>query len=197
MITYIPLICTPNPRHLGKGYFSLKYTWEYKLECVLKYKKGQPIDTPSGVSRTSFMTHVRDWVRRYDDLGIDGLKHSVTLKAWTAEEKFALVAKVLAGNSIRFVALEAHINPGQLYQWVKRYREKGYDGLQCKPGRKPKIPEMKEMKQRDKTNTSLEEDYKVLQEKNLRLEMENVYLKKLSALVSQRKKKDTKAKKQK
>ena len=123
------------------------------------------------------MTHVRDWVRRYDDLGIDGLKHSVTLKAWTAEEKFALVAKVLAGNSIRFVALEAHINPGQLYQWVKRYREKGYDGLQCKPGRKPKIPEMKEMKQRDKTNTSLEEDYKVLQEKNLRLEMENAYLK--------------------
>ena len=53
------------------------------------------------------------------------------------------------------------------------------------------------MKQRDKTNTSLEEDYKVLQEKNLRLEMENAYLKKLSALVSQRKKKDTKAKKQK
>ena len=47
-------------------------------------------------------------------------------KVWTAEEKYELVAKVLAGVSNKEVAFTAGINDGLLYQWVKM---KGYQGL--------------------------------------------------------------------
>ena len=124
---------TPNPRQQERGTFSMRYSWEFKLECVNKYKNGEFIITPENIkSRESFMAHVREWVKNYDDLGINGLKHSSTDKNWSPEERFELVARVLAGNSIRLVAKNAHIDSGQLYQWVRRYNEKGMDGLQCK-----------------------------------------------------------------
>ena len=64
-------------------------------------------------------------MKAFDDLGIDGLKHNSFNKQWTVEKRFNLVAKVLSGDSITNVAKNAHLNPGQIYQWVKKYREKG------------------------------------------------------------------------
>jgi transposase len=143
------------------------------------------------------MKHVRVWVKNYDDLGIDGLKHSSTDKNWSPEEKFELVARVLAGNSIRLVAKNAHIDSGQLYQWVRRYNEKGMDGLQCKKGRSTKQLVMKKKTKKTKLSISEQEELKLLRERNEYLEMENEYLKKLDALVSKREAVEAKAKKQK
>ena len=173
----------------------MKYSWEYKLECVNKYKNGRHIEHPIGKSRNSFMTHVRDWVKSYDDLGIDDLKHSSTNKIWTPEKRFKLVAKVLAGNSITSVAKLSHINPGQLYQLVRKYNESGMNGLQCKKGR----PTMKKnnKKKRSKLSISEQEELKLLRERNEYLEMENEYLKKLDALVSKREAAEAKGKNQK
>ena len=72
-----------------------------------------------------FLSHVGSWVKAFDDLGIDGLKHNSFNKQWTVEQRFNLVAKVLSGDSITNVAKNSHLNPGQIYQWVKKYREKG------------------------------------------------------------------------
>ena len=175
----------------------MKYTLEFKLECVNKYKNRMQIEIPrSNKYKRSFMDHVREWVKAYDDLGIDGLKYSSTNKDWTAEKRFEIVAKVLAGNSITSVAKNAHIGKGQLYQWVRKYNEKGMDGLQCKKGRKPKIPIMSK-KKTNKLSKSEKEELILLREKNKLLEMENEYLKKLDALVSQREAAEAKAKKQK
>ena len=114
----------------------MKYSWEFKLECAIKYKNGEFITLPVGLrSRTSFMERVRLWVQLFNDLGVDGLKHSSTSKKWTPEKRFELVAKVLAGNSVNDVAKKGHVNSGQLYQWVRKYNERGMDGLQCKQGR--------------------------------------------------------------
>ena len=83
----------------------MKYSWEFKLECVNKYKNGEYINISGSPGfQHNFMNHVRNWVATYDDLGIDGLKHSPTNKNWTPEKRFELVARVLAGNSIRLVA---------------------------------------------------------------------------------------------
>ena len=155
----------------------MKYSWEFKLECVDKYKNGEYIATPGKTrnQRTTFLHQVNKWAKNYDDLGINGLKHSSTNKIWTPEKRFELVAKVLAGNSITSVAKKAHINNGQLSQWVRKYNEKGMDGLQCKKGRPTKQ----------------------LRERNEYLEMENEYLKKLDALVSKREAAEAKAKNQK
>lgn len=71
------------------------------------------------------MNLAKIWFTTYDLFGADGLKHSSTNRVWTAEEIFELVAKVLAGNSISSVATGANINYGQLYQWLRRYQERG------------------------------------------------------------------------
>ena len=176
----------------------MRYSWEFKLECVSKYKNGEFIVIPENIkSRNSFLAHVREWAKSYDELGIDGLKHSSTNKDWTPERRFELVAKVLAGNSITSVALNAHINGGQLYQWVRRYNEKGMDGLQCKKGRPTKQIVMKKKVKKTKLSVSEQEELKLLRERNEYLEMENEYLKKLDALVSKREAAEARAKKQK
>ena len=177
----------------------MKYTWEFKLECVNKYKNGEYIATPGKTmnQRITFMHHVKEWVTAYDDLGIDGLKHSPTNKDWTPEKRFELVARVLAGNSITYVAKNAHIDSGQLYQWVRRYNEKGMDGLQCKKGRPTKQLVMKKKAKKTKLSISEQEELKLLRERNEYLEMENEYLKKLDALVSKREAAEAKVKKQK
>ena len=94
----------------------MKYSCEFKLECVGKYKNGECIETPgkSKSQRKAFLGYVRIWAKDYEDLGIEGLKHSPTNKDWTPEERFALVAKVLAGCSIQSVAQSAHLSSGQL-----------------------------------------------------------------------------------
>ena len=175
----------------------MKYTLEFKLECIGKYKKGIQITIPRSVKhKRTFMSHVYAWTKAYDDLGIDGLKHSNENKSWIPEERFELVAKVLAGDSIKHVSKEAHINPGQLYQWVRKYNEKGMDGLQCKKGKKSKITIMNKKKTK-KLTKSEKEELVLLRERNKLLEMENEYLKKLDALVSQREAAEAKAKRRK
>ena len=176
----------------------MKYSWEFKLDCVNKYKNRQHIETPQSYkSRTCFLTHVCNWVKIYDDLGVDGLKHPSTDRKWKSEERFELVAKVLAGNSIASVAKNAHINSGQLYQWVRRYNEKGMDGLQCKKGRPTDEIVMNKKTKKSKISVSEQEELKLLRERNEYLEMENEYLKKLDALVSKREAAEARAKKQK
>ena len=173
----------------------MKYSWEFKLECVGKYKNGEYIATPGKTKnqRKDFLRMVGIWAKAYDDLGVDGLKHSPTNKRWTAEERFELVAKVLAGNSIRSVAENAHVNNGQLYQWVRRYDERGMDGLQCRKGRPP----MKKKAKKARPPVSELEELRLLRERNEYLEMENEYLKKLDALVSKREAAEAKAKRRK
>ena len=176
----------------------MKYSLEFKLDCVNKYKNGNFIVLPAGLrSRNSFMTHVRAWVQAYNDLGLEGLKHSSTSKEWTPKKRFELVAKVLAGNSITDVSKKFHINPGQLYRWVRRYNENGMDGLQCKKGRPTKQFVMKKKIKKPKLSVSEQEELKLLRERNEYLEMENEYLKKLDALVSKREAAEAKVKKQK
>ncbi|MBQ6148055.1 MAG: hypothetical protein IJI83_00735, partial [Oscillospiraceae bacterium] len=47
------------------------------------------------------------WTRIYDLYGIDGLKHKPANKDWTPEERYDLVARVLAGSSVTSAAIEA------------------------------------------------------------------------------------------
>ena len=158
----------------------MKYDWKFKLDCVRKYKEGKRDFVPSGISRKGFLKHVRSWAKAFDDLGVDGLRHNSSNKRWTAEQRFDLVAKVISGDSITNVAKNAHIGSGQLYQWVRKYREKGMDGLEClKKGRPSKggasIATMP--KKKAKLTPTEREELKLLRERSKYLEAENLYLK--------------------
>ena len=104
-----------------------------------------------------------------------------------------MVAKVLAGNSIKTVAKDAHVGDDQLYQWVRRYNERGMEGLQCKKGRL--TMKEKKAKKKPKLFVSEREELRLLRERNEYLEAENLYLKKLDALVSKREAAEAEAKK--
>jgi transposase len=174
----------------------MKYALEFKLKCIELYKKSNSFDYPDGLNKADFRHYVYRWVKQYDDFGIDGLIHQNNNKKWALDERFELVAKVFAGQSISSVSKEANINPGQLYHWVKIYREKGIDGLECRKGRPTEVPDMPN-KKKVKLAPSEKEELELLRARNEYLEAENIYLKKLDALVTQREAAHPKAKKQK
>ena len=41
----------------------MKYSKEFKLECVMKYKNGEHIHDPPGVRHKYFRNQVRRWVK--------------------------------------------------------------------------------------------------------------------------------------
>ena len=177
----------------------MRYSFEFKLDCVHLYKnKGTFPPTPEKVKQNSFRDKVRTWVRLYDNYGAEALKHSNQNRNWTAEEKLVLINQYKVGNSITSVAINAGINKGLLYSWIRKYDELGYNGLvNNKKGRPRRNPDMskKKIKQRELTETELEELIR-LRERCAYLEAESEAIKKEIALREKKEAARLKAKKQ-
>ena len=164
----------------------MKYTKEFKLDCIRKYKNGEFIEDPPGVKHKYFYNQILVWVQIYDNLGEAGLEHNKPkLSVQTIVE---LIERVESGESYYQVALSAGRQDDLLIKWHKIYLQDGIDGLKSlKRGRKPmtvkKPKEVKEKSELDK-----------LKKENEYLRAENEYLKKLNALVQKRKAQEPKKK---
>ena len=151
----------------------MRYSYEFKRKCVDMYRNGVMPDIPEGLSKQQFQHEIRKWMRIEEAQGTDALRHKGSNKAWTPEEKLALVSKVIAGESNKSVALNAGISDGMLYQWVRKYKIYGYNGLiDKKKGRKSKGPDMKKVGTRKPPKPN-ESEYEEL----IRLRAENEYMK--------------------
>ena len=150
----------------------MRYSYNYKRKAVELYRQGLWPDTPDGLNTEDFRKMIRRGVRIEESCGPDALRHKSQNKEWTPEERYALGARVLAGDSIKNVACSAGINNGQLYQWVRKYKIYGYNGLILKKGRKPKDPDMKKVGTRKPPKPN-ESEYEEL----IRLRAENEYMK--------------------
>ena len=150
----------------------MRYSYNYKRKAVELYRQGLWPDTPDGLNTEDFRKMIRGWVRIEESCGPDALRHKSQNKEWTPEKRYALVARVLAGDSIKNVACSAGINTGQLYQWVLKYKIYGYNGLILKKGRKQKDPDMKKVGTRKPPKPN-ESEYEEL----IRLRAENEYMK--------------------
>ena len=53
--------------------------------------------------------------------GPEALRYKNRNKEWTADQRYELVAQVLAERSVKETAFSAGINSSLLYQWVQRY----------------------------------------------------------------------------
>ena len=138
------MICTLFTGQTSKEGIFMRYSYEYKRKCVEMYRMGSYPETPEGIGTARFHGKIREWVRIEDSCGPDALRHKNYNKHWTAEQRYELVAQVLAGKSNKAVALSNGINEGQLYQWVRKYKTMGYNGLvDLKKGRPSKEPQMK------------------------------------------------------
>lgn len=70
--------CTQKvvPTNLRRFTFIMKYSKEFKLECVMKYKNGEHIKDPPGTKHRHFYKQVLKWVQQYDSLGELALEHN-------------------------------------------------------------------------------------------------------------------------
>ena len=152
----------------------MRYSYEYKLKCIELYKQGLWAERPEGVeSDKYFHKLIRTWYRMEQSCGSEVLKHKFHNKIWSPEERYELVAKVIAGQSIKGTAISAGMDSGLLHQWVQKYKTMGYNGLvDLKPGRQSKEPHMKKL---NKSNPALFTETE--REELIRLKAENEYMK--------------------
>ena len=198
------MICTPFTGQPVKGVFFMRYSYEFKVKCVEMYERGEYPDTPNGITTRKFRDTIRKWKRMVDSLGVGALQHKTKNKKWDPEEKLVLVSKILVGYSYNSVALENRINYRILYNWVQKYKEKGYNGLvDEKKGRPRKVPIMKENSSPKPLKESEKEELIRLRAENkfIKMEIENIkaekeIIKKLIALRREKWAVQLKAKKQ-
>ena len=73
---------------------------------------------------------------------------------------------MLAGKSGNEVALSNGVTPSQLYQWVRKYKALGYNGLvNMKKGRPSKEPQMRKIAKPEPLTESKREELMVLYNK--------------------------------
>ena len=174
----------------------MRYSYEYKKQCIEMYRQGKWPETPDGVKKKRFRDTIRIWARIEKACGAEALRHKNQNNVRTAEEKYELVAKVLAGESITETAITAGINDGLLYQWVRCYTMKGYQGLAAqRKGRPPKEPAMKKKTEPTELTSSEREEMLRLRAENERLRAEIAVVKKEIALREERCAAQLKAKK--
>ena len=158
----------------------MKYSKEFKLECVMKYKNGEHINDPPGVKHRAFHDQILKWNKIFDSMGEKGFDHDKP--TLSIKERIGLFVRVENGESYNAVACSVGIKDSLLSKWHKIYLQDGIEGLQSLKRGKPK------MNNKPKVEKSLdqmtpEEKNKYYEERLEYLEAENAYLKKLRALV--------------
>ena len=157
--------------------FMTKYKKEEKIAAIKAVEAGESIAEIARQYRINGSV-LKLAVRSYREHGEKGL--SSHAYGWTAKQKYE-VLKYKDENrlSIKETGILLGINDPTIRNWEQRYLANGIEGLEDKKkGRKPRVQKPKPPK------TRLEE----LEEENLKLRIENEYLKKLNALVAEREK---------
>ena len=84
-----------------------------------------------------------------------------------------------SGSSYEQTAEKYQISYQQVYQWVRKYRKDGIDGLVDRRGKRKEADKMTE-------EEKLRAELKLEKVKNRRLELENLFLKKLEEIERRR-----------
>ena len=166
-----------------------KLSYEDKINIYQERKNGNTI---SNISKKYNIREdvIKYLVRLISKHGYDVLRTSKNRK-FTSYEKEKIINRVLLNNeSARSVAIdEGLLSQGMLQNWIKKYKEMGYNIVERKRGRStmPKVTKKKE-------NETDKEKIKRLEEENLYLKAELEYSKKLRAVVQARKNQQQKKK---
>lgn len=170
-----------------------KLTREQKIELYKKRKEGHSIISLSKEYKIN-RTNVKYLIRLIDRHGTHILRKDKNIK-FSKSQKEEIIQKVLVYNqSIVGTSIEyGLLSYGMLYSWIKSYKENGSVIIDTKKGR-PSIMKAQPKSQKKYEDMTSEEKVKYLEEKNLYLEAENEALKKLRALVLQRKVQESKKK---
>ena len=158
-----------------------KYSCEFKRMVVNEYLSGlggwnylsQKYSLPRSL--------IQRWVSNYRHFGDDGLRRSRQKQKYTFEFKLHVVELYLTSElSYQELALQVGMpNSSQITRWVLDYKAAGVDALKTKKkGRKRKMDKEKVIREIENGDSEEQKELlKQLQEENLRLRIENAFLK--------------------
>lgn len=164
-----------------------KYSFELKKEIVKAYIMGEGgyryLAKKYGVSSHK---NVERWVKAYKELGEEGLLRSRQNKKYSFEFKLHVVELYLTTEvTYQELALSVGINnPPLITKWVNDFRIAGPDALKPKrKGRRKQVNKPNNIKFNKQAMNKDDKEYlKQLEEENLKLRIENAYLKELRRL---------------
>lgn len=164
-----------------------KYSFEFKEKVVQAYLSGkESYDSLAMKYSIPSSTPIKEWVATYNKFGTNGLKRSRKMETYSFDFKLHVVELYLTTEvSYQELALTAGINnPSLIARWVNDFRIAGPDALRVKrKGRRLKVSKADEPKQTNNKNTNTDSEYlKQLEYENLKLRIENAYLKELRRL---------------
>ena len=172
-----------------RGFYMSKLTYEDKINLYTDKKKGMSIKSLSNKYKVS--KNVIDYLTALiDKHGIDILRTNKNRIHTKFEKQEAIDRVLINGETTRAVALDLGLlSKGMLVNWIKKYKENGYNIVERKRGR-PTMPKVTKKKE----NETDKEKIKRLEEENLYLKAELEYSKKLRAVVQARKNQQQKKK---
>ena len=167
-----------------------KYSYEFKKKVVSAYLNGE--GGYEYLSKKYDISHhdiVRRWVKSYNKFGDKGLARSRQNNNYSFQFKLSVVELYLSSEvSYQELALSQGINNSSLItQWVNNFRTVGPDALRPKKKGRKKTLDIRELKNTSEPNEekpvdTSTEHVKELEDENLKLRIENAYLKELRRL---------------
>ena len=166
-----------------------KLSYEERINLYYDRKNGMSfpsLKSKYGINKSG----VEYFVRLIDKHGFDILRDNEN-KSYNSKEKERILNRIIMDNeSILSVSIdEGILSKGMLNNWLKKYRENGYNIVERKRGRPTMKKELK-----PKKNETIEEENERLKKENLYLKAELEYSKKLRAVVQARKNQQQKKK---
>ena len=165
-----------------------KYSYEFKLKVVQEYLNGEgSCNYLCKKYNIPAMIRLQEWVAVYKKFGSDGLMRSGKNNNYSFQFKLHMVELYLSSEvSYQELALSQGIlNPALLVKWVNDFRNAGPDALRPKKKGRKKTLNIKDNStpniENKPINTSAEH-IKKLEDENLKLRIENAYLKELRRL---------------
>ncbi|MDD7609815.1 MAG: IS3 family transposase [Spirochaetales bacterium] len=167
-----------------------KYSYEFKKKVVQAYMNGEGgYDYLTQKYKLSSRNSLMMWVKAYKEFGNDGLMRSRKNNDYYFQFKLSVVELYLSSEvSYQELALSQGINnPSLITRWVNDFRIAGPDTLRPKKKGRKKTLYMREIKETPKskeesTVDTSAEHVKELEDENLKLRIENAYLKELRRL---------------
>ena len=163
-----------------------KYSFEFKIMVVKEYLDGQ--SSYEYLEKKYSVRHsiIQKWVANYTRFGEESLRRSRQKNNYTFEFKLHVVELYLAREiSYQELALQVGMtDPPTISRWVNEYRAAGPEALMPKKkGRKRTMDKEKIIREiEDGDSEEQKELLKQLREENLRLRIENAFLKELRRL---------------
>lgn len=161
-----------------------KYNKELKIQAVQDYLSGKGSQLEiCRKYKISSHTILQDWIKVYNghkklkEPRGSGMEIYMTKgRKTTQQERAEITAFCIEHGKDYLLTIQTYgVSYQQIYSWVRKYEEKGVDGLADGRGRTKPEEEMTEIEK-------LRAENRILQAKNLDLEIENAFIKKLKEL---------------